>query len=694
MQKEFSQLLSSKPAQLPLPAKASSHEDLVHKLTLAGHVNLAADHLLHPEMRGSLETVVGQTIRKLNLSVRRASCYWDEKGILEWFRAYEYLLQLGFSLLGVERKWVGFSEEEVLRSVKLIKEALSSWQEWEGKVDSSLPVSGATLDHLLADMKRSMSVYYRPPGSMLSKMAARIQEKMGGRLDLVRFLEVWMEEFQSNLYYRLSISGLGKFGNDYALGLRWLRHLGFVQVSTNPVLAACAYEDDPSLWEGFAGESFCTDFKQLSLGKTNPEELTMLATEVSIFPNLAVFRPIFLASGYQHGLISYQLNPHVADSLEASLRDALRIYSDASDFLLKYDDYLLWGYSPVLERGRPNLVFKVAGCSPASIQITSELESLGIGTNNTETYSVSQETHLILAKMEGRARAVKKGIKLTTCYETTMIGRLDDHLREVEAEALLRKALEVLGREALGELLREMKVEAGGDFESNIKLACDRKNLSPIHKEPFVRFLAKAGVLGKTPEEVEQKLKVMEDDLTHAGIVVTKRVHKIFFSPENRRKWVAWLKRKYGLTEAQAEEVISGIDMLPASKRKPRETLLTLSASNLTNTEFPNFQALVFQESLSPGFDPMRFRESMSWEVGGEVLQRLGAYGVAGECRKVLELTPELNQVLQEAGVQVDFGDGGLRPEEWPSFGAVQKTRKEFLRAYEGLKQKVLQRIG
>ncbi len=38
--------------------------------------------------------------------------------------------------------------------------------------------------------------------------------------------------------------GKCKFGNDYALGLRWLRHLGFEQVSTNPVLAARAYQDE------------------------------------------------------------------------------------------------------------------------------------------------------------------------------------------------------------------------------------------------------------------------------------------------------------------------------------------------------------------------------------------------------------------------------------------------------------------
>ena len=60
-----------------------------------------------------------------------------------------------------------------------------------------------------------------------------------------------MRTIQSNIYYQMVKKGMCKFGNDYALGLKWLRHLGYVQVSTNPVLAAIAYNDDPELWDEF-----------------------------------------------------------------------------------------------------------------------------------------------------------------------------------------------------------------------------------------------------------------------------------------------------------------------------------------------------------------------------------------------------------------------------------------------------------
>ena len=92
-----------------------------------------------------------------------------------------------------------------------------------------------------------------------------------------------------------------------------------------------------------------------------------------------------------HGMVSLQLNPTIADDYEKSLREALKIYLDAQDFLKKYDHYLLWGYSTFSEHGRPNIVFKVAGSSPAAIELTRKLESLGIGTNNTVTFTVSQE---------------------------------------------------------------------------------------------------------------------------------------------------------------------------------------------------------------------------------------------------------------------------------------------------------------
>ncbi len=699
-----SAIFESRPEELEFPPRSLDHADHVVRTALAGHTKLASDHLLHREMVGKLERTVGDVIRQLNLEFRKSDRAVEED-ILVRSRSYETLIQLAFSLFGVEKKWIGFSEEEVEGTLSKIIQALDEWEGMERGEIGDCPIAKATIEKVLSELKMVMSHYYRAPGSMSAKMAEEIEAKLDDDRLLSSFMEAAREEIQGNVYYRMSMEGTCKFGNDYALGLRWVRHLGYVQVSTNPVLAAVAYEDDPSLWEGFKGESFCRDLR--AVVEEHPEwhehpedygdEITMKATELSIFPNLAVFRPIAIASDFYHGMISYQLNPNVASSREGSLRDALQIYSDATDFLRKYDEYLLWGYSTHVEKGRPNLVFKVTGNTPAAIQITSDLESLGIGTNNTVTYTVPQETTLILSKIEGRAKAIKMGITPTMCYETTMGGRLDDHLREKQAEALLGRALARIGDDALEELAKELgaweKIKGMDSLEEKIRTVCHHSHLRPITKEPFVELLAKAGVGGNSKEEVRRFLSQLEEDIGYAGITVTHRVYHIFFSPENRPKWLAYIRSKYGLSEEEAEMVLGRIDVLPASKRKPMDTLLTLASINMTNTEFPNHQTNVLMESRKPDFRMEDYRESVSKDIDPAIIHRLVEEheDIREDARDALELTPELIERLREVGVEVDFGDRGHEPEEWPEFGSVVKTMDQFTKAYNRFREKVIE---
>jgi hypothetical protein len=50
---------------------------------------------------------------------------------------------------------------------------------------------------------------------------------------LLGFLDKCQAEIEGNVYTRMVREGFCRFGNDYALGLRWLRHLGFEQVFKN-----------------------------------------------------------------------------------------------------------------------------------------------------------------------------------------------------------------------------------------------------------------------------------------------------------------------------------------------------------------------------------------------------------------------------------------------------------------------------
>ncbi len=246
--------------------------------------------------------------------------------------------------------------------------------------------------------------------------------------------------------------GRCKFGNDYALGLRWLRHLGFEQVSTNPVLAARAYQDEPALHRAFQEEFKRHPNRKVwssSLSK-HGDEITLFATLLALWDNLHVFRPIFfnLRETSGGGVVSFQLNPNIAHLVEESIRDVFKAFSLASENLAVYDRYLLAGYRMDGDKGRPNMVIKVAASSPAARTITRTINSFGFGSNITVDYSVSQEATLILDEMEGMAKAVRKGIRPTQLYMTNMGGRLESHLREVKLEEFFQELKKTAGEKA------------------------------------------------------------------------------------------------------------------------------------------------------------------------------------------------------------------------------------------------------
>src|SRR3989304_4340537 len=187
----------------------------------------------------------------------------------------------------------------------------------------------------------------------------------------------------ANTCARLVRDGHCRFGNDYALGLRWLRLLGFEQVSTNPVLAALAYQDDPGLNQIFQAEvqthRMFTAWARAP--KKSADEIALYATLLALWDNLHVYRPIFfnLAGESGGGVVSFQLNPNIAHLIRESIQDASTAFAAAAEDRRVYDDYLLAGYPQVQERARPNMVIKVAASSPAAREIARTINRFGIG---------------------------------------------------------------------------------------------------------------------------------------------------------------------------------------------------------------------------------------------------------------------------------------------------------------------------
>ena len=48
---------------------------------------------------------------------------------------------------------------------------------------------------------------------------------------------------------------------------------------------------------------------------------------------------------------------------------------------------------------------------------------------------------------------------------------------------------------------------------------------------------------------------------------------------------------------------------------------------------------------------------------------------------------------LEKVGITGDFGDGGLKVEEWSNFGSVIKTMNEFGSAYEAFKKRAVEAV-
>lgn len=698
-------LAKVKPGELQYPPPASDHASLAILAALKGYPELGADNLLNPAVSRSYSTIVGQVCRQAHLEFLKASELESGERLARRVWLYSLLIEVAVNTVGLEADWARVPEAEREKAFAALLEELAALEREELSEAGRLEAAEAAVALKLEDMRKVMSSNPKVK-SMLSWIAERVEQRLDGQHPASSFVREMAKEIWANAYYRMSKLGLCRFGNDYALGLRWLRHLGFVQVSTNPVLAAEAYKDDPSLWDKFR-DYLRRNPALLEKVDSDPDALAMAATLIALWPNMEVFRPVAYLLDFQDGMISYQLNPNVADSVEGSLRDALRIYSLSEEYFRKYDQYMLWGWPAHMERGRPNIVFKVAGSSEASIEITRRLESLGIGTNNTVTFSVSQEVQLILAKIEGRVEAVKRGVRLTKVYETNMGGRLEAHLREAKAAELIRTALKQLGGGAEPELAqlaaklgvpgaepgKTWKAPTGWGYdieastlEEKVELVASQAYLKSLLNNHLAEFLAKAGVCGASVEEVTKCLEALENAISLSGTLVAQRVWWIFFSPENYSKWVSYIVRKYGVTPEQAEEVLSGIDVLPASKRKPADTYLTLARRNMTNTEFPNHQLNVHREYAEGRVRLEDFADAVSREHSRDVVDLLSTIE---DFRKAYELTPELAAILKEAGVSgvEAMGTGGLRPSEWASFGPRVKTMRGFTNAYNAFRE-------
>ena len=616
----------------------------VHAAFDAGQTLAVADRILISPQAGSLQSRVNELLDAIKNS--------GASGDL----ICKTLIQLGMNFVGRDAEIVGYGAEEIDAALDSVLDALDNL---EG--DHATDV----VNGFLSDMK-SVNL----ADSLSGLLAERIESNLDAGNPARSFLELLKTNMRGGVYWQMIGENVCKFGNDFARGLEYLRHYGFCQVSTNPVLAAKAFDEDPSLDDELKAEIARHDE-----WKADPEkyadDIVMAATLIALWPNLSIFRPLAMHTGLKDYMVSFQLNPNIADQADASIEDARNAYRIADDYLKGYDKLL--GVSDITLD--PNIVFKVGGGHEAARKITTVLNSEGIGTNNTVVYTVAQEVQLVIDAFEGKARAAQVGKQVVRTYETNMGGRFVSHLREVEAEKLFGALSEDRASELLAELASDLEVDIPeGTVAEQAAEICSYANLKSLD-HPVILKVAEAA--GQSSDAIVQ----LEADLKKAGTVIARRVHWIFYAPENRPKWVAYLSNTYGLSEDQAQWILASMDVLPASKRVPDDTLHALG-ENMCHTEFPNHQRAVQLVSEEPDFDLDELRGSIGHEYEPGVTQRL--YELP-DFQKGYDLTPSLKDFL-ENDVQIDLSGWqtrGMEPGDWPEFGSVQKTTSEFKAAYD-----------
>ena len=573
---------------------ATETRDLAEAMA-AGHTLAVADQVLIGPEPGTLVARVEELLR----AVVESDAPSDQVACV--------LLRLGMNFVGRDAEIVGYNKAEADGALDRVLAAVEGLEEG----------MGAVVQEALADMT-SVNL----GDSLTGLLAERIEAELDRASPGSSFLALLKQHLRSGVYWRMIGERYCKFGNSFARGLEYLRHCGFCQCSTNPVLAAKAFDEDETLTEELKREiDGRDDWKRDP--EAHEDEIAMAATLIAVLTNLTAFRPLALNAGLKDYMVSYQLNPNIADQAVASIDDARNVYGIVSDFFAGYDAML--GVDDGSSKFGANIVFKVAGSHPAAREITRTLNSEGIGTNNTVVYSVAQEVQLMLDAFEGKAEAALKGRPVVRTYETNMGGRFVSHLREVEA----------------------------------------------------------AEAAGRSPDEI----RLLEEDLKKAGTLVARRVYWLFYSPDNRPKWVTYLQQAHGLGEEQARWVLESMDVLPASKRIPEDTYHALGSSNVCHTEAPNNQRAVQIMSEQEGFDLEEFRESVLDSYGPDVVERLRA--LPDFCRGY-DLTPSLKALLMDkVGIDVStWQTSGLEPADWPDFGPVQKTTAEFRAGYDAFATK------
>ncbi|MHB9034491.1 MAG: transaldolase family protein [Anaerolineae bacterium] len=177
--------------------------------------------------------------------------------------------------------------------------------------------------------------------------------------------------------------------------------MGISGVTTNPVLTNRAIRSNPGHW----------DTAGATKGITDPEERAQVLYELVARETAGRLEPIYRTSGGNDGYVCAQVNPSRAGERERMLVMARRFHNFA-----------------------PNIAVKLP-VTAAGLDVLEECVASGITVTATISFTVPQVLAVAERHRTASLRAEKNGIVPGKCFAVVMVGRVDDYLREIAADA-------------------------------------------------------------------------------------------------------------------------------------------------------------------------------------------------------------------------------------------------------------------
>ena len=228
--------------------------------------------------------------------------------------------------------------------------------------------------------------------------------------------------------------------------------LGAVGATCNPVIVLRTVQASAERWRG-----------EIASCKAEGGPPNWAMTRRVVREAAAILEPVFNATGGRKGVISIEVDPRLWDDAPAMVEQAREAHAVA-----------------------PNISVKIPVTKSGLIAIE-ELAAEGINCTATVSFSVPQVVAIAEAFRRGKARAeaagkIKPGRPLHS-FAVLMVGRLDDHLRDVVKEQGLDVRPELMTYAGNAVAKKAYGIYRKRGYESRLLIAALRGN---YHIEQFI----------------------------------------------------------------------------------------------------------------------------------------------------------------------------------------------------------------